>query len=274
MQKDIRTVLSIAGSDSCGGAGIQADIKTCCAFGVYASTAITALTAQNTMGVEGIELTRPEFVAQQIDSVVKDIRPDAVKIGMLGSAQIAHAVAEVLRECKLKNIVIDPVMVASSGSSLSGNRDDLTQVILKELAPLATLITPNAPEMATLLGMPLDYEDPPMFSLRLMGVAGCNAVLLKGGHFEGETSTDYLTWRNGDGELKFAEFNAPRISTPNSHGTGCTLSTAIACGLAAGLDLETAVGQAKDFVTEALKGSRVIKLGKGTGPLDFFARKQ
>ncbi len=268
----MKTVLSIAGSDSCGGAGIQADIKTCCAFKLYATTAITALTAQNTLGVNGIEVTSPEFVKLQIKSVAEDIFPDAVKIGMLGSAATARAVAESIKELGLKNIVLDPVLVASSGSSLSGEIAATVDVILHELAPQATLITPNFPEMITLLGIPDDYEDPVTFPLRLMGMTGAQAVLLKGGHGNEEESRDYLTYRDSAGELKFKEFTAPRISTPNNHGTGCTLSTAIACGLAEGNSLVEAIEKAKEFVTAALKGSRENKIGKGTGPLDFFVK--
>lgn len=267
---DIKTVLSIAGSDSCGGAGIQADIKTCCALKVYATTAITALTAQNTLGVKGIEYTAPDFVKAQIKAVAEDIRPNAVKIGMLGNADIARAVADAVAELGLINVVLDPVLVASSGSSLSGETEETVKVILEKLAPLATIITPNIPEMGTLLGFPLDFEDAATFPLRLMGMTGCKAVLLKGGHGDHEMATDYLTYRDADGELHFREFSAPRIKTSNNHGTGCTLSSAIACYLAKGEPLDVAVEKGKNFVTEALKGSVTRKIGTGTGPLDFF----
>lgn len=266
----MKTVMSIAGSDCIGGAGIQADIKTCCAFKVYATTAITAVVAENTRGVFGIEAVKASFVYDQIKAITDDVWPDAVKIGMLGNADIAREVARAIRDFKLTNVVLDPVLVASVGDSLSGDKEDTVKVILSELAPLATLITPNMPEMAELLGMPLDYEDPQTFPLRLMGMTRCSGVLLKGGHGNGQESVDYLIWHDAEGKLESREFSAPRVETPNSHGTGCTLSTAIACGLAQGLALPAAVEKAKAFVTEALKGGRDLKLGKGSGPLDFF----
>lgn len=273
MENNIKTVLSIAGSDSCGGAGIQADLKTCCALNVYGMTAITALTAQNTLGVQGIADTKPEFVKAQIKAIVEDIRPDAVKIGMLGNPGIAHAVADSIREFGLKNVVLDPVLVASAGSSLSGDTEETVRVMINELASLATLVTPNIPEMEWLSGMVIDSEDIRLFPLRLMELAGCKAVLLKGGHGDDDYATDYLAYHDKNGGICERTYSVARVSTPNNHGTGCTLSTAIACYLAKGEELPVAIEKGKYFVTEALKGSRLKKIGKGTGPLDFFALK-
>lgn len=273
MENKIKTVLSIAGSDSCGGAGIQADLKTCCAQKVYGMTAITALTAQNTMGVQGIADTKPEFVKAQIKAIVEDIRPDAVKIGMLGNSGIARAVVECIKEYGLSNVVLDPVLVASAGSSLSGDTEETVKVMINELAPLATLITPNIPEMGWLTGMPVESEEIESYPVKLMELTGCRAVLLKGGHGDGEYATDYLAYRDDAEHICEKVYTASRISTPNNHGTGCTLSTAIACYLAKGEELPVAIEKGKHFVTEALKGSRLNKIGKGTGPLDFFALK-
>ncbi len=269
MSNEIRSVLSIAGSDSIGGAGIQADIKTCCAFRIYAMTALTAVTAQNTTGVTGIQLITPEMIRKQIMAVVEDHRPDAVKIGMVGNAGAVRTIAEVLKETGLKNIVVDPVLVASSGSSLSGELIETTEAFYSELFPLADLITPNIPEARTLLGIPDEFEDPRMMAVRLLAASHARAVLVKGGHGVKEECRDYLIMNTQEG-LRSEEFTAPRIDTRNTHGTGCTLSTAIACGLAEGKSLEESVKIAKEFISKALESGRQIRLGHGTGPLDFF----
>lgn len=266
----MKTVLTIAGSDSSGGAGIQADIKTCCAYRVFATCAVTAVVAENTMRVCGIEALHPEFVYSQIKAVVEDIRPDAVKIGMLGSGSIARAVVRAINDFDLKNIVLDPVLVASSGGSLAGDGCGTIQVILDELAPLACLMTPNRPEMMELLGLDEEPHDWRTLPEMLMDRTGCQGILLKGGHGTEHESVDYLALRRDDGAISMREYSATRINTQNSHGTGCTLSSAIACGLAQGLDLEQAIEKGKRFVTEALKGGRNLGLGKGSGPLDFF----
>ena len=270
----MKTVLSIAGSDSGGGAGIQADIKTCCAFKVFATTAITSITAQNTFGVEGIMDIPADFVEKQIRAVVNDIRPDAVKIGMLGNAETVIRVASLISELGLKNVVLDPVLIASSGDSLSGNSNETASAIMERLAPLATIMTPNIPEAHQLLGIDNDFEDAGPLAVRFSGVSRAEAVLLKGGHGESEYCKDYLVFRHGSEGLTVREFSAPRIETKNNHGTGCTLSSAIACGLALGLSLENAVRQGKEYVTSALKSGIENKIGNGTGPLDFFASVQ
>lgn len=270
--ENTKTVLTIAGSDSSGGAGIQADIKTCCAYGVFATCAVTAVVAENTMKVSGIEVIHPEFVYSQIKAVVEDIRPDAVKIGMLGSGSVARAVVRAIKDFDLKNIVLDPVLVASSGGSLAGDGCGTIEVILEELAPLASLITPNRPEMMALLGFRQEPENWKSLPEILIDRTGCRGLLLKGGHGTENESVDYLALRNDDGGISLREFSAKRIDTNNSHGTGCTLSSAIACGLAQGLDLVHAVEKGKRFVTEALKGGRNLGLGKGSGPLDFFVK--
>ena len=264
-----KTVLSIAGSDSIGGAGIQADLKTCCAFKVYGMTAITAVTAQNTLGVQGIEVITPEMIRKQIDSVVSDCQPDAVKIGMVGNAEAVKVIAEALKEHELKNIVVDPVLVASSGSSLSGSQRETIDAFFSELFPLGDLITPNIPEAVDLLGIAEGFEDPGLMAVRLLGCSGAKAVLVKGGHGVKEECRDYLLMKTPEG-IKADEFTAPRIETKNTHGTGCTLSTAIACGLAEGLSIPEAVKKAKIFISKALEAGRAKHLGHGTGPLDFF----
>ncbi len=266
---NIRTVLSIAGSDSIGGAGIQADLKTCCAFRVYGMTALTAVTAQNTVGVQGIQQITPEMIRKQIESVVTDSRPDAVKIGMVGDAEAVRVIASAIKEFDLKNIVVDPVLLASSGSSLSGEGSSTIEAFFSDLFPLADLITPNIPEAVSLLGIAEEFEDPGLMAVRLLGTTGAKAVLVKGGHGVKEECRDYLLMKTPDG-IKAEEFTAPRIDTRNSHGTGCTLSTAIACGLAEGLSLPEAVERAKRFISKALESGRKLHLGRGTGPLDFF----
>ena len=253
----MKTALSIAGSDSSGGAGIQADIKTMTVNGVYAMTAVTALTAQNTTAVSAIEEVSPGFLSQQIDAVFEDIRPDAVKIGMVASAELIHVIAERLRYYDAKHVVVDPVMVATSGSSLL--RNDAVDAIMKELFPLATVITPNIPEAEVLSGLKIEGTDDMMKAAEQIGKnCGC-AVLLKGGHSINDAND--LLYADG----RFQWFHGKRIDNPNTHGTGCTLSSAIASNLAKGFSLADSVQRAKDYISGALSAG--LNLGQGSGPM-------
>lgn len=271
LQSKYPVVLSIAGSDSCGGAGIQADIKTCCAYKVYGMTAITAITAQNTLGVAGIMEVTPDMVYDQIKAVARDISPDAVKIGMVANPETVRAIADAIRDFNLRNIILDPVLVASSGDSLSGDSGDTAGALIKHLFPLCELVTPNLPETFTLLDVEPEFESPRELAIRMLANTGARNVLVKGGHGVQEMVKDFLALSREDGLPEVMELSAPRIDTPNNHGTGCTLSTAIACGLASGLSLVEAVEKGKRFVTKALEAGKDSGLGKGTGPLDFFA---
>lgn len=256
MQK--KTALTIAGSDSGGGAGIQADIKTMTVNGVFAMSAITALTAQNTTGVTDILNSTPEFLAHQLDAVFTDIYPDAVKIGMVSSAELIQVIADKLTEYDAKNIVVDPVMVATSGARLIS--DDAIAVLKEKLLPLALLSTPNIPEAEVLSGMEIHSpEDMEKAAGRIYDAFGC-AVLLKGGHDLNDANDLLCT---GDG-LRW--FKGKRIDNPNTRGTGCTLSSAIASNLAKGMSLEDSVDQAKRYISGAL--AAMLDLGKGKGPMD------
>ena len=259
----LKSVLSIAGSDSSGGAGIQADIKTIAAHHLFAQTAITALTAQNTTGVYGVFDASPEFVAQQIDVVFDDIRPDAVKIGMVSSAAIVEAIADVLVRNSACNIVVDPVMVATSGAELASN--DAVVALRERLLPLADVATPNVPEAEVLSGRAIHTRADQEEAARAIVASGVRAVLVKGGHGAND-ACDVLAC--ADGTLTW--FDGERIDTANTHGTGCTLSSAIACGLAVGLPLDEAVRQAKEYLTGALAAG--LELGRGSGPLDHMWR--
>ncbi len=260
----MKTALTIAGSDSSGGAGIQADIKTMTANGVFATSAITALTAQNTTGVTAIFETTPDFLAAQLDAVFTDIYPDAVKIGMVSSAELIGTIAEKLHAYKARHIVVDPVMVATSGSKLL--RDDAVQALTEKLLPLAEVLTPNIPEAEILSGMTIaDAAGMEAAAKCISEKYGC-AVLCKGGHQINDA--DDLLWRNGTGKW----FHGKRIANPNTHGTGCTLSSAIASNLAKGYDLDTSVERAKAYISGCL--SAMLDLGKGSGPMDhMFALK-
>ena len=260
----MKTALTIAGSDSSGGAGIQADIKTMTANGVYAMSAITALTAQNTTGVTDIFETTPHFLAEQLDAVFTDIVPDAVKIGMVSSAALISVIAEKLRQYGAKHIVVDPVMVATSGSKLL--RDDAVDALTSALLPLAEVATPNIPEAEILSGMTItDTAGMETAAKAISERYGC-AVLCKGGHQVNDA--DDLLWRDGAGTW----FRGKRIQTPNAHGTGCTLSSAIASNLAKGYDLSTSVERAKAYISGAL--AAMLDLGHGSGPMDhMFALK-
>ena len=254
----MKTALSIAGSDSCGGAGIQADIKTMTLNGVYAMSAITALTAQNTTGVRDIMEASPRFLEQQLDAVFEDIFPDAVKIGMVSSAELICAIAAKLRQYKARNIVVDPVMVATSGARLI--QDQAIHTLTKELLPLATVVTPNVPEAEILAGMEICTREDMETAARKIGDSfGC-AVLLKGGHSVNDAND--LLYARGTCQW----FEGKRIDNPNTHGTGCTLSSAIAANLAKGFTLEQAVKRAKDYISGAL--AAMLDLGAGSGPMN------
>ena len=254
----MKTALTIAGSDSSGGAGIQADIKTMTANGVYAMSAITALTAQNTTGVTGIMEVTPDFLKEQLDCIFTDIRPDAVKTGMVSSSALIEVIAERLRFYGAENIVVDPVMVATSGARLIS--EDAIETLKKELLPLATVITPNIPEAEVLSGRRVNSkEDMERVALEIYEKYGCS-VLCKGGHSVNDAN-DLLY----DGQA-LIWFKGKRIDNPNTHGTGCTLSSAIASGLAKGYDLPAAVTGAKNYISGAL--AAMLDLGKGSGPMN------
>lgn len=256
----MKTALSIAGSDSGGGAGIQADIKTMTMNGVYAMTAITALTAQNTTGVTAIMEVSPDFLKQQLDSVFQDIWPDAVKIGMVSSPELVKVIAERLLAYGAKNIVVDPVMTATSGSALA--RDGVARLIKEKLLPFAAVVTPNIPEAEILSGLEVRSPADMKAAAKAIGDSfGC-AVLCKGGHSI-EEANDLLYDRG-----VYTWFTGKRIDNPNTHGTGCTLSSAIASNLAKGYDLKTSVERAKDYISEAL--ASMLDLGHGSGPLNHM----
>lgn len=259
MKRELKKVLTIAGSDSSGGAGIQADIKTICAYDMYAMSVITALTAQNTTGVYGIHAVPPEFAAKQIDCVFGDIVPDAVKIGMLSDAGIIEAVAERLKYYRANNIVVDPVMVSTSGSKLLS--DGAADALCGKLFKLSCVITPNIPEAEVLCGYEIASVAGMERAAREIGESSGTSVLVKGGHLSG-AADDILYDRT---TREFVRFSGARIDNPNTHGTGCTLSSAIACGLAAGLTLRESVAKAKAYVAGAL--SAMLDLGHGSGPL-------
>lgn len=254
----MKTALSIAGSDSGGGAGIQADIKTMTMNGVYAMSAVTALTAQNTTGVTAIQESTPEFLKQQIDAVFEDIYPDAVKIGMVSSSQLIYVISERLKYYGAKNIIVDPVMVATSGSELM--KTDAVSALQKELLPIAALVTPNIPEAQVLSGMTVENKDDMLTVAKMIGdTYGC-AVLLKGGHSINDAND--LLYSGGN----FKWFEGKRINNPNTHGTGCTLSSAIASNLAKGFTLDESVSRAKAYISGAL--AAMLDLGEGSGPMN------
>ena len=262
----VAVALTIAGSDSGGGAGIQADLKTFSALGVYGCSVIAALTAQNTRGVQAVHPVPASFVRRQLDSVLDDIRVDAVKIGMLGTAEVIHAVADGLDQWRPRHVVLDPVMVAKSGDKLLD--EDAVDALRRRLLPLATLITPNLPEAAVLLGEAPVRERRQMgpTAARLQGLGVAN-VLLKGGHLEGAESPDLLLH---GGELIWQE--GERIETPHTHGTGCTYSAAIAALLARGRPLPRAVADAKRWLVGAIRAGATLGIGQGRGPVHHFWR--
>ena len=256
----MKTALTIAGSDSSGGAGIQADIKTMTANGVFAMSAITALTAQNTTGVTDILEATPQFLGEELDGIFTDIFPDAVKIGMVSSSGLIAVIADKLRQYGAKHIVVDPVMVATSGAKLL--RDDAIAVLEEQLLPLAAVLTPNIPEAEILSGMTIrNAADMEQAARTISERYGC-AVLCKGGHQINDA--DDLLWRDGAGKW----FRGRRINNPNTHGTGCTLSSAIASNLAKGYDLDASVERAKAYISGAL--AAMLDLGKGSGPMNHM----
>jgi hydroxymethylpyrimidine/phosphomethylpyrimidine kinase len=260
MKKTLNTALTIAGSDSSGGAGIQADLKTMTVLGVYGMSAITALTAQNTMGVTDIMEVTPEFLAAQLDSIFRDIYPDAIKIGMVSSKDIIKVISQKLKEYDAYNIVVDPVMVATSGSKLL--KDEAIEYLEKELFPLADLLTPNIPEGEILSRIKIANEEDMSKAAKIIGDKFNCAVLLKGGHSVNDAND--LLYDNGE----VYWFIGRRIDNPNTHGTGCTLSSAIASGLAKGEDLKTSISKAKEYISGALEYG--LDLGKGSGPLNHM----
>jgi hydroxymethylpyrimidine/phosphomethylpyrimidine kinase len=257
--------LTIAGSDSGGGAGIQADLKTFAALGVYGTSAITALTAQNTRGVTGVSIVPAEFVTAQIEAVTADIGCDAVKTGMLASSAIVEAVVAAVEEMDLPNLVVDPVMIAKSGDRLLD--DDAVHALKVSLLPLALVVTPNVPEAEALAGMAIRSQDDLREAARRIGRLGPAAVVMKGGHLPGADVVDVLFERG-----EFFEFSGPRIPGPHTHGTGCTFAAAVTAGLAMGAPLRDAVREAKSYVAGAMRGG--ITVGKGHQPLDHFWRQR
>jgi hydroxymethylpyrimidine/phosphomethylpyrimidine kinase len=262
----IPIALTIAGSDSSGGAGIQADLKTFAALGVYGASVITALTAQNTRGVNGIHQVPADFVTAQIDAVFGDLEVKAVKIGMVAELATIDAIAAGLDRWSPKHVVLDPVMVATSGDRLLAA--DAVEALRTKLVPRASLITPNLPEAAALLDEPIASNEAAIESQgRRLLAMGCPVVLIKGGHGQGAESIDYLI--EGNGVVALA---APRIATKNAHGTGCSLSSAIAAGLAKGEDMATAVRQAKTWISAAIAAADRLGVGHGHGPVHHFHR--
>jgi hydroxymethylpyrimidine/phosphomethylpyrimidine kinase len=256
--------LTIAGSDSSGGAGIQADLKTFAALGVYGASAITALTAQNTEGVSGIHSVPAEFVTAQIDAVFSDLDVAAVKIGMVAQRESIDAIAAGLKRWSPRHVVLDPVMVATSGDRLLAS--EAVAALRKNLIPLASVITPNLPEAAALLDVAMATSEADVESQgRRLLAFGCRAVLIKGGHGEGAESIDYLIRAEGAIAL-----SAPRVATRNTHGTGCSLSSAIAAGLAKGEELELAVRNAKTWISAAIAAADRFSVGRGHGPIHHF----
>lgn len=269
------TALTIAGSDSCGGAGIQADIKTMSALGVYAASAITAITVQNTKGVYAIQKVEADIVSGQIKAVMDDIHPDAIKIGMVNDTDTIHAIAETLKEyhsaegndqkqATFQHLVIDPVMVSTSGCRLM--QEDALDIFVKELLPLATLLTPNIPEAEILAGMKIENKEDIMQAASAISRLGCKHVLIKGGHFEGTEKVDYLF---EDGKLT-NNYRGISVNTRNTHGTGCTLSSAITAYLAREMDMNTAIAMAKTYLSGAILAGKDVEIGEGHGPVNHF----
>ncbi len=255
------TILTVAGSDSGGGAGIQADLKTISALGGYGLTVLTALTAQNSVGVQGVHEVPPAFVSMQMESVISDFRPDAAKTGMLASASIVDAVADSFASSAVPRLVVDPVMISSTGYRLIDG--DAVKVLVRRLFPIARIITPNLHEAAALVGREVTSESEMERAARDLIDMGAPAVLLKGGHLEG-TAKDYF-YEGGRGEF----LAAPRIDSPHTHGSGCVLAAAVATFLGAGFDLREAVGRAKEFITRAIEGA--FPVGRGIGPVNPMA---
>ena len=273
--KSYPKVLSIAGSDSSGGAGIQADLKTFSALGVYGATAITAITAQNTQGVNSQFALEPQMVYDQIAAVMDDIEPSVVKIGMLSNTAIVEAVAKALHDYRPSFIVLDPVIVSSTGHRLLSI--EAQETIKEKLIPIADLLTPNIPEMKALTDSSLlSLEEKKEAAQQLFNL-GAKAILLKGGHEEGEVKTDVLfvsQQTTDNGQQTLSMFTSETVVTKNTHGTGCTLSSAIAAFIARGLSLEDAISEAKNYVTEAIRAGADVKIGKGIGPVNHAFNPQ
>ena len=273
--KSYPKVLSIAGSDSSGGAGIQADLKTFSALGVYGATAITAITAQNTLGVNSQFALEPQIVYDQIAAVMDDIEPSVVKIGMLSNTAIVEAVAKALHDYKPSFIVLDPVIVSSTGHRLLSI--EAQETIKEKLIPIADLLTPNIPEMKALTDSSLSSLEEKKEAAQHLFNLGAKAILLKGGHEEGEMKTDVLfvsQQTTDNGQQTLSMFTSETVVTKNTHGTGCTLSSAIAAFIARGLSLEDAISEAKNYVTEAIRAGADINIGKGIGPVNHFFNPQ
>lgn len=290
------TALTIAGSDSCGGAGIQADIKTMSALGVYASSAISAITVQNTTGVFGIQKIEPEIVSGQIEAVMDDIHPQAIKIGMVNDGETIHAIAETLKKyltaapdkqqvsapTRSFQLIIDPVMVSTSGCQLM--QKDALEIFIEELLPLASLLTPNIPEAEILAGRKIQNVDDIRKAASSIIRLGCNNVLIKGGHFEGTEKTDYLFEKKQHQEANKQEhagdiretaiYKGATINTCNTHGTGCTLSSAITSYLARGYNMKEAISSAKAYLSDAIEAGKDVKIGEGHGPVNHFHAPQ
>ncbi len=261
------STLTIAGSDSCGGAGIQADIKTMSALGCYAASVITAVTVQNTMGVSAVHAVPPEIVAGQIRAVMDDIRPQAVKVGMVNDIDTINAIADTLAEYDIEHLVVDPVMVATSGARLM--QDDAVEVFIRKLMPLATLLTPNVPEAEVLSGITITGKTSMDNAARIIQDKGCQSLLIKGGHIEGR-KIDRLYTTAGEER----EYEAANVETRNTHGTGCTLSSAITSYLAIGYPIDDAVAAAKEWLTGAIKAGADVEIGGGHGPVNHFYNPQ
>ncbi len=264
----MRKVLSIAGSDSGGGAGIQADLKAFAARGVYGMSALTAITAQNTVGVQGVFELPAAFVAQQIDSVMSDIGADAWKTGMLSNAEIIQVVADRAQRYGVERLVVDPVMVAKSGDPLL--REEAQEALIHELVPLAFVITPNHHEAQVLTGLEISTVEDMRAAAVAIHEMGARYVVVKGGHLPATTDAVDVLYDGQD----FTEFSAPRIDTPNTHGTGCTFASAIAAELAKGHAVHEAVSMAKDYLTAALRAAVDLRIGRGHGPLNHFPERQ
>ena len=258
----IPTAMTIAGSDSGGGAGIQADLKTFAALGVYGTSALTAITAQNTIGVSGVHEIPTDIIAAQMEAVFSDIGADAVKTGMLSSVAIVEVVSRQLQHHGVESLVVDPVMVAKSGDSLL--QEDAVDALRTLLVPLAAVLTPNIPEAEALTGMKINSDADVRRAAEQIIQMGAGSVVVKGGHREGPATDVFY-----DGD-RFQEFTAPRIDTKNTHGTGCTFASAVAAGLARGMSVIDSVAQAKEYVTEAIR--RSFAIGRGHGPLNHFYR--
>lgn len=265
MSKQYKRVLTIAGSDSGGGAGIQADLKTFSALGCFGMSAITAITAQNTVGVTAIHAVPVAILKEQIKAVIDDIGVDAIKIGMLHSSEVIQTVADTISAYSTGPVVLDPVMVATTGAKLL--QDDAIETLKKVLIPIVDVITPNIPEAELLSGLTLERQEDLPSGVRKLCELGCPSVLLKAGHLRESKLVDYYYDQKSD---KLVDLPSQRVETPNTHGTGCTLSSAIAANLARGFDMEQAVKNAKNYITGAIEAGKEYQLGKGHGPVHHF----